>query len=435
MTTTSRSLQSSWNTAWQTAPPAACSTLRNLNNAVAWGQTCVFGEEDGDVLPFSINTACMPWVTSNIYPSPSAFYSPATACPESWTAVATQTSGSVQWLDGETALNCCPNGFESDGGTGCRQGNSGTWPVVECGEADAEENNLRTYTGGAWPAAATPSITALQLRYQGSDIGSASATSSSPSSTGSSTGNNVSGSGLSAGAIAAIATVIPLALIIGALAAFFLYRRRRNRKLAATHANQSPTEKSSRPPSSSENAYAYHSLASSKDAGHASTPATTTNSNPAAAAAAAAAPAAPLTAAAHRPDYHAPAHETPEWNAELDSLEPERQRLVSSTASPPSTPAPTASAAPQHSNASELGGLARVPRKPIAPVEIDSTPVIPEVGDAYIAYRVGGGRTGGEEEAEEGGGRTGADGRAVAEIGDGYVPYRVGAMEARRGVA
>jgi hypothetical protein len=33
--------------------------------------------------------------------------------------------------------------------------------------------------------------------------------------------------------------------------------------------------------------------------------------------------------------------------------------------------------------------MARVPRKPIAPVEIDGTAVVAEVGDAYIPYRPG----------------------------------------------
>jgi len=68
-------------------------------------------------------------------------------------------------------------------------------------------------------------------------------------------------------------------------------------------------------------------------------------------------------------------HETPEWNAEMDATEAERERLVTSHY--------------ESGDAVELGGTLRVARKPIPPVEIDGVPVRAEVGDAYIPYRPG----------------------------------------------
>jgi hypothetical protein len=38
---------------------------------------------------------------------------------------------------------------------------------------------------------------------------------------------------------------------------------------------------------------------------------------------------------------------------------------------------------------SELGGMGRVARKPVVPVEMEGSSVPVEVGDAYIAYRPG----------------------------------------------
>lgn len=249
---------------------------------------------------------------------------------------------------------CCPNGYDSDGGSGCRPGSSGTFPVVECGEADAEENSLKTYTGGAWPATATPSITALQLRYQASDTGG-SGTSSTSMGSSSAAANSGGTGGLSTGAIAAIATVIPLVLIVGALAAFLLWRRRRHRKAAALLYKDAGSEKSGHSP----RAQPYHLITpESKDTHLIHT-----------------------DAAAVGQDTSQ--HETPEWNAELDGTEAEQQRLVS-----PSD-APVSAATDSSAQASELGGLLRVQRKPIAPVEIDGTPIIAEVGNAYIPYRPG----------------------------------------------
>jgi hypothetical protein len=358
--TDSRSNWHTWSPAFQTAPPAACQTLRNYRNTVDWGYTCVFAREDGDPIPFSVNTACMPWVTPNTYPNTAAFYSPATACPTSWSTVSTVTSG-AQWTSGETGLTCCPAGFEGDGRGGCKVGSTGTYPVIQCGDADAEENENRVYTAGAWPATATVSVAALQLRYQASDVGSASVTGASPtgtSGTGSSSNGGGSG-GLSTAAKAALGTVIPLVFILGALAFAVLWRRRKQKKAALALAAKDAAYEKNMPPSRSvdlaqDTAYA-GDVKGARVVG------------------------AGAGFAAHRPHNTNNLTETPEWNVEMDATEAEREHLVPSAYEP----------APAVTDASELGGMARVPRKPIAPVEIDGTAVVAEVGDAYIPYRPG----------------------------------------------
>jgi hypothetical protein len=351
--TDTRSNWQTWSPAYETAPPAACQTLRNLNNAVEWGKMCVFGKEDGDPVPFSINIACMPWVTPNVYPNTAAFYSPATACPTSWSAVSTATSGD-QWTKGETGLTCCPSGFEGDGRGGCKVGNSGTYPVVQCGEADAEENNNQIYTAGQWPATATASIAALQLRYQASDIGSASATNSPITTAGSGSPNNSNNNGgLSTAAKAAIGTVIPLVFLLGAFAFALLYRRRKQKKAAMALAAKNMADEKAIPSSSSPYPTSFipqPRSSTTKGAGLGYATAASNN------------------------------HETPEWNVEMDATEAERQRLVA-----PHEYEPTSAT----TDASELGGLGRVPRKPIAPVEMEGSSVPVEVGDAYIPYRPG----------------------------------------------
>jgi hypothetical protein len=218
--------------------------------------------------------------------------------------------------------------------------------VVRCGEADAEENENRVYTAGQWPSSVTANVTPLQLRYRASDIGSAS------SSPGAREGNGSGGGGgLSTGAKAAIGTIVPLVVIIGALAFLLLWRRRKQKKDAMALAKNNLAEEKDTRPSNSTYDAAYHQPVSD-------------------------AKVMPASVAAHRA---APgAHETPEWNVEMDAMESERERLVQE---------PTSAT----TDASELGGMQRMQRKPIPPVEIDGRPIVPEVGDAYIPYRPGGG--------------------------------------------
>jgi hypothetical protein len=352
MSSTSRSNQQPWSTAFEIAPPVACNTLRNNRNTVEWGYTCVFAEEDGPAPP-AVNTACMPWVAAAT-PAPTAFYSPATACPTSWTAVATRTTVSGagdQWIDGETALSCCPSGFVGDNTGGCSPGTSGTWPIVQCGEADAEENELRTYTAGSWPAAATAQVPALQLRFQATDTGGAPAATSSSAST----NDNKGTSGLSTGTKAALGTTIPLVFLLGALAFFLLWRRRRrNAHSLASAAHTAEEEhlypKPRLPLDTTTTAYAPGPLPHAGTYAH------------------------PQLSTV--PGTALPAHETPEWNVEMDAVEAERRRYVAVQGSVFPGVAETTVAKSEVGEVgvgvAELGGLARVARKPVAPVEIDS---------------------------------------------------------------
>ncbi|KAF3040789.1 hypothetical protein E8E11_002481 [Didymella keratinophila] len=366
--------QQPWVTAFEAAPPTACATLRALSNTVEYGVQCVFGEEDGDALPNSINTACLPWATAGI-PSSAAFYSPATACPTSWSSVATRTAadGATDWVDGETALECCPSGFVGGGGGLCNPGTSGTTPVVRCGEADAEENDNLVFTAGQWPASASARVTALQLRYQASDTGgTASITGSATSGTGTSTASSTnsagqgsgSSGGLSTGAKAAIGTVIPLIFILGALAAFLLWRRRKQKKAAAAAmpkdlADGHETKRSYKkvPQESFINSSVGTKGVADTAVGAAAVPAAATTGQTS-------------------------THETPEWIAELDATEAERRRYLAVQGSlfPPAHGASVDASSPGGaSEASELDGMMRVNRKPVAPVELDSMPVTSEM--------------------------------------------------------
>ncbi len=372
--TSTRPNQRSWVTAYENPPPAACATLRALANIVEFGLTCVFAEEDGDPLPNSINTACLPWATGTV-PATSIFYSPATACPTSWTAVATRTAAesATDWIDGETALECCPAGFTGGVGGMCNPGPSGTTPVVGCGEADTDENENIIYTAGSWPASVSARVTALQLRYQPTDVGgseiSSTGTSSSTSTNTSSSGSGSGNDGLSVGAKAAIGTVVPLVVILAALVAFMLWRRRKHSMKAAALSSKHNTDDYE-----TKDSYlgiSQEPLTKSKDL--------------------------PITAMASRTaaaDPIAPQHghhETPEWNTELDATEAERRNYMAVQGSlfPAGRGTEVVASSPGGlSEASELGGVMRAKRKPVAPVELDSTPVLPELsGDTNTERR------------------------------------------------
>lgn len=401
MTSISRFLQRPWATPWATPPPSSCSTLILASSTINYGATCAFPEEDAPTSAIPFDTACLPWLASATAAS-NAFYSPATACPPSWKAIATQTSGLAQAVAGETALSCCPNGFE-DGGRGmCKPASTGTFAVVECGEADAEENESRTYAGASWPARATVSVPALQLRFRAEDTRDASSTttetaSGTPSGTSSSGGK--SGGGLSTGAKAAIGVVVPLVFILLALAIFLLWQRRRRNKavdqhdeaLAETKAysdtsagvagsttGTSPhpgvvgsTAATSPHPSvvgstvgTSQHPHAVGSTVEPSQQPHVVGSTVGTSQYP------------HVTGSAVATSQHPHAVETPEWNMELEATETQRQRAA----------APTASAA--QPSVSELGGLMRKPRKPVPAVEMEGSPAPAEMDvSRYMAYQ------------------------------------------------
>ncbi|KAJ8117636.1 hypothetical protein OPT61_g1219 [Boeremia exigua] len=366
--TSSRPNQRDWVTAYEDTLPATCATLRVLSNTVEFGLACVFAEEDGDPLPNSVNTACLPWATGSV-PASSVFYSPATACPTSWTAVATRTAaeGTSDWIDGETALECCPAGFAGGAGGMCNPGTSGTTPVVRCGEADAEENENELLTAGSWPASVSARITALQLRYQPTDVG-LSATATGDESSPANTSTNSPGPGsrdgeLSVRAKAAIGTVVPLVLILLALTASLLWRKRKHKMTTAALTSHKADEHETK------DSYMNASLQ----------PRTESKGFPVAVA--------PGIAATTRDDHH----ETPEWNAELDAINSER-KIYAAVQGSLFTPGQGVTVATPSlagaNNVCELGGIMRVNRKPVAPVELDSTPVPVELkGDANTEIR------------------------------------------------
>lgn len=343
MTSTSRSLQLPWSTPWAATPSPACSTLILTSSTVKYGATCNSAEEDATPTVPPLNKACLPWLADSTAPPSNAFHSPATACPPAWTAVATQTTGLEQSVDGETALSCCPNGFEDGGGGVCKPASTGTFAIVECGDADEEENESRTYSGARWPADATVSVPALQLRFQSSDLGSASATGTSTStSTGTSSGTNKptgtganegGAGGMSTGTKAAIGTVIPIALLAIALAAFLLWRRRRSRAIARQNEKPISEAKSRLEPSSDSEGFI------------------------------------------GRPTMNSDARETPEWNTELAATEAQHRETAGLTADTAPSPA------------SELGGMIRRPRKPVPAAELDGAPVAEMDVSRYMAFQ------------------------------------------------
>lgn len=205
--------------------------------------------------------------------------------------------------------------------------------MVQCGDADEEENEIKMFEGARWPAEMKIEIPALMLRYRESDANATRPAGN--SSVGSQNNNDDSSGALSTGAIAAIATAIPVFVIATIAAAFLLWRRKRKRDAAALDA---ATVKTSRPSGSIDISSPISELGS------------------------------PATYAAVG---SAKRHETPEWNNEMEDTGGARYHHH------------------HHQQPAELMGFAR----PV-PVELDGTPVLAEVGDSHVPYRPGAGERG-----------------------------------------
>jgi hypothetical protein len=158
-----------------------------------------------------------------------------------------------------------------------------------------------------------------------------------------------------------------MVFILGTLAAFLLWWRRRHRKAAAAalsnnFADGHETKRSyEKVP---QEAFVNSNIGSKGAPGTAM--ALTAVATPAAAAA--------TTQSAR--------HETPEWNTELDATEVERRRYMAVQGSlfpGAAGEAADASSPRGASEVSELGGMMRVNRKPVTPVELDSMPVTTEL--------------------------------------------------------
>ena len=207
-----------------TAPPEAC----HQPAGNVWGHTC----SGTNIAPA---LSCYPWSTSAPSISERLFWSPAIACPQGWVASAVRTTpynagyanGDAEWIAGETAITCCPKGFEDYNGAGnCRWygknflTNTPCTSGVGAGETGKASGQDTSSTTRSTTTTTQPYANELRLRYQQSDL--TQLLRDEP------TGNPSPNEGLSNGAKAAIGTVIPV-VIIGLVAGLLLIRRRRNR--------------------------------------------------------------------------------------------------------------------------------------------------------------------------------------------------------------
>jgi hypothetical protein len=215
-----------------TAPPDPCHRLAGN----VWGHSC----SGTGILPA---LSCYPWSASAPNIDERLFWSPAIACPQGWVASTVRTTpysagyanGDAEWIAGETAITCCPKGYEdwNAGGncrwagtvfltnTPCTSGGS----TAETGKASGQNTSSTRTTTNAQPYAKE-----LRLRYQQSDL--TQLLRDEPTGTLNRTTPHRD-EGLSISAKAAIGTAVPV-LIIGLVAGFFLIRRHKKGRNAET---------------------------------------------------------------------------------------------------------------------------------------------------------------------------------------------------------
>lgn len=206
---------------------------------------------------FDFKSSCLP---DDFNPDTTAYYSPGTGCPSGYTAQkdCTRTNG-VQ-----TTVTCCP--VRGDIELWCvsePESLEGPWVSMQCTWSAGDEEKVLLVTSDSTTMGVTMSggqgINAYGLRmvYESSDLETSTST---PSETAKpETGADVTGgpsetatndsssstasadsadddAGLSTGAIAAIAVVIPIVLISLGLGLFFFLRRRKQQSSAANAA-------------------------------------------------------------------------------------------------------------------------------------------------------------------------------------------------------
>jgi hypothetical protein len=166
--------------------------------------------------------------------------------------------------------------------------------------------------------------------------------------------------------------VIPLLFLLGALAAFLLWRRRKQKKAAVAATSKDFAD-------GHETKRSYEEVPQEPFS----------NSNIGIKSASGTAVGATAVAAAASTGRTG-THETPEWNAELDATEAERRKYLAVQGSlfPPNSAPVDASSQGGESEVSELGGMMRVNRKPVAPVELDSIPVTSELDSGGNVERI-----------------------------------------------
>ncbi|KAF2011385.1 hypothetical protein BU24DRAFT_453946 [Aaosphaeria arxii CBS 175.79] len=202
-----------------------------------------------------------------------AYFSPASDCPGGWSAATSGSDGKVFKGIGkaETGVVCCPSSFTWDITNGCRAPPTFTQQVSFCaGDPNTikESTAITTWLYGAGSAAGGLYAPAIQLRYNGAASPTTSTSTSPPLTTnskptgpaidwsdpagthkckrkGGNSGNSGHGysgkngksggkfgcggkkKGLSKGAVIAIAVVVPVVVIGGAVLAWVLVRRKR----------------------------------------------------------------------------------------------------------------------------------------------------------------------------------------------------------------
>ena len=178
--------------------------------------------------------SCYPWSASAPTINERLFWLPAIACPQGWVAStmrttpyrAGYTNGDAEWIAGETAITCCPTGFEKwNSGRNCRWNGTNFLTNTPCtsGSSAAETGEV---SGQSTSTTTWPYAKKLRLRYQQSDL-----TQSLPGAPAGdcSLNGTCRGEDLSVGEKAAIGAVVPVA-IIGLVAGILLIWKRRQRQ-------------------------------------------------------------------------------------------------------------------------------------------------------------------------------------------------------------
>lgn len=168
---TTRSNYRPWNPSYATATlPPSCTTAAALSR----GYTCASSSPGIPALPLS---SCFPWGTPTSLSSDYTFYSPATACPSGYNYERSRTrttslisprsaAAQDQWINGETAVYCCPDRYAwSDVAGHCRLQYGGVWPNVNC--TDGGDVGTMTLSEVGDPVRAV--APAVQVRFRESD--------------------------------------------------------------------------------------------------------------------------------------------------------------------------------------------------------------------------------------------------------------------------
>ncbi|KAJ4266510.1 hypothetical protein NW762_004497 [Fusarium torreyae] len=213
------------------------------------GRECTAVTSDS-VVGIDFATACLP---DDFDPAPSAYYSPGIECPSGYTAQKSCTRSSGD--DEKTTVTCCPqrNNINmwcvEDPGT-----LSGPWESLFCTWSAGNKQTVILVTTSVSGTESTTAVTmnggeginafGLRMIYEPSDIPNTEASTTDASTTAASTtaastsgatnepaqtssGDSNDSGGISTGAIAAIAVVIPIVVIAALVGAFIWWRRRR----------------------------------------------------------------------------------------------------------------------------------------------------------------------------------------------------------------